>query len=482
MSRTLGSSPWLSTAGILGLAVLLSGSYCSWRGYYVPASLGGGSSSTQTTIGPVGAFASVFVNGTEFADSTATVTVDGVASSESALLVGQVAMLGGAAGSSSAGTANTIAVTTKLVGPVSAIDLAAGTVTVLGQTVQITGDTSVGAGIAPADVGGLLVGDVVAIDGYRTSAGLIASRFDLAVAGRAYQVAGPVSNLVGATQTFTIDGTTIDYSAASAGLPSQLANGNYVVASGATIENATTLKASLITARAEVPTGNSGTAGSVHGAVTRFGSASDFDVGGQTVATTATTTYQGGVSTDVGADTEIEVTGTYDSKGVLDATTVAIVPVSNVRVAGPVTAIATSGQTLTVAGITLGTTVETRWDDRSATPLRTFGFANLQVGNWVVVRGAAGSGASASGRVVERYDTPAPALVQLQDVAASVASPQFTLTGITVLANGATFTDANGVSLSAATFFAEAAGRVVRAAGTLSSSGALVATSVALRD
>ena len=230
MSRTLGSSPWLSTAGILGLAVLLSGSYCSWRGYYVPASLGGGSSSTQTTIGPVGAFASVFVNGTEFADSTATVTVDGAASSESALLVGQVATLGGAAGSSSAGTANTIAVTTKLVGPVSAIDLAAGTVTVLGQTVQITGDTSVGAGIAPADVGGLLVGDVVAIDGYRTSAGLIASRFDLAVAGRSYQVAGPVSNLVGATQTFTIDGTTIDYSAASAGLPSQLANGNYVVA------------------------------------------------------------------------------------------------------------------------------------------------------------------------------------------------------------------------------------------------------------
>lgn len=481
MSRTLGSSPWLSTAGILGLAVLLSGSYCSWRGYYVPASLQG-SSSTQTTIGPVGAFASVFVNGTEFADSTATFTIDGVATSESALLVGQVATVGGAAGSSSAGTANTVAVTTKLVGPVSAIDLPAATVTVLGQTVRITGDTSVGGNVAPTDVGGLLIGDVVAVDGYRTSAGLIASRFDLALAGRSYQVAGPVANLDGATQTFTIDGTTVDYSVASGGLPSQTANGSYVVATGVTLENATTLQATLITARTEVPTGSSGTAGSVHGAVTRFGSATDFDVGGQTVATTTTTTYSGGVSSDVAADVEVEVSGTYDANSVLDATTVVIVPVTNVRVVGPVSAIDTAGQTLTVAGITVGTASGTRWDDRSASLLRTFGFANLQVGNWVVVRGATASGTSASGRVVERHDTPSPATVELQDVATSVASPQFTLTGITVSAIGATFTDANGVSLSAATFFAEAAGRLVRAKGTLSGSGTLVATAVALRD
>jgi hypothetical protein len=480
MARTLGSSPWLSAAGILGLAVLLSGSYCSWRGYYVPGGLQG--SSTQTTIGPVGAFASVYVNGTEFSDSSAGITIDGVAAGESQLLVGQVATVGGAAGSASTGTASTVAVTTKLVGPVSAIDLAAGTVTVLGQTVQITCDTSVGPGVAPTDVGGLLIGSLVAIDGYRTSTGLIASRFELAAAGRAYRVAGAVANLDGAAQTFTISGTTIDYSAASGGLPAQLADGSYVVASGGTLPAASTLRAALLTAQSEVPTGSNGAGGSVHGAVTRFGSASDFDVGGQTVATTSTTTYQSGVSTDVGPDVEVEVSGTYDSAGVLNATKVALVPAANVRVVGPVSAIDTAGRTLTVAGITLGTTTETRWDDRSATLLRTFGFANLQAGDWVVVRGVPAGGTSATGRVVERWTQPSPALVELQDVAASVANPQFTLTGVTVSAVGATFTDVNGASLTPAAFFAQAASRLVRARGTLSASGTLIATAVALRD
>jgi hypothetical protein len=480
MSRTLGSSPWLSAAGILALAVLLSGSYCSWRNYYVPGGLQG--SSTQTTIGPVGGFASVFVDGIEFSDSSASVTIDGVAAAESQLLVGQVATVGGATSSTTAGTATSLAVTTKLVGPVAAIDLAGGTVTVLGQTVEITGDTSVASGIAPTDVGGLAIGSVVAVDGYRTSAGVKASRFDLAAAGAALRVAGPLTNLSTAAQTFTVNGTTVDYSAVSGGLPAQLADGSYVIASGGTLTSAAVLRAALITAQAEVPTGASGASGRVHGAVTRFGSASDFDVGGQTVATGTTTSYQNGVSTDVAADVEVEVSGSYGTTGILSATTVTLVPAANVRVAGPVSAINAAGKTLTVAGIALGTSTATRWDDRSATLLRTFGFANLQVGDWVIVRGVAASGTSATGRIVERWPQPSPALVELQDVAPAVPNPQFVLTGITVSAIGASFTDAGGASLTPATFFAAAAGRLVRARGTLSVSGALIATSVALRD
>jgi hypothetical protein len=481
MAPTLGSSRWLSTAGILGVALLLSGSYCSWRGYYVPASLQG-SSSTQTTIGPVGAFASVFVNGTEFSDGSATVTVDGAAASESQLKVGQVATVSGAAGSGTTGTASSLAVTTKLLGPATAVDPAAGTVTVLGQTVQITGDTSVGAGIAPADVGGLVLGSLVAVDGYRTSSGLIASRFDLALTGQAYRVAGPVANLSSVAQTFTIGGTTIDYSAAAAGLPAQIANGSYVVATGSVLPASATLRATLITAQAEVPAGANGTAGSIHGAVTRFGSASDFDVGGQTVATTSATTYLNGVGSDVAPDGEIEVSGTYGTSGVLTASTVRLVPAANVRVVGAIQSLSAAGQTLSVAGITLGADTETRWDDRSATLLRTFGFANLQVGDWVVVRGVPAGGTSATARAVERWTQPATPLVELQDVAASVASPDFTLTGITVDTGGATFTDASGQSLTPATFFATAAGRVVRARGTLSAAGVLLATTVALRN
>jgi hypothetical protein len=480
MARTLGSSPWLASAAIFGLAILLSGSYCSWRGYYVPASLSG-SASTQTSVGPVSAFASVFVDGTEFTDSSATITIDGVSSGESQFRVGQVATVGGGS-SGTAGTANSITVTTKLVGPVSAIDLAASTVTVLGQTVQITGDTSVGTGISPTDVGGLALGSRVAVDGYRTSLGLIASRFDLANAGQLNQAAGSVANLDTVGQTFTIEGTTIDYSLVSGGLPAGITAGGYVVASGGTATTATTLQVATITAQAEVPTGASGASGTVHGAVTSFTSASDFSVAGQTVATTATTTYTSGVSTDVAPDVELEVVGTYDTNGILDATSIALAPATNVRVEGAVQSIDTAGQTLTVAGITLGADSETRWDDRSATLLRTFGLVTVNVGDWVIVRGAEAGGTTASARVVERWTAPATPLVELQDVATTVSSPTFTLTGITVSTVGAAFTDVNGASLTAANFFAQLAGRLARASGTLSASGALLATSVQLRD
>jgi hypothetical protein len=479
MARTLGSSPWLSTAGLLGLTVLLSGSYCDWRGYHVPGSLQ--ASSTDTTIGPVGAFASVYVNGTEFFDSYATITIDGITASESQLLVGQVATVGGGA-SSGTGTAISIAVTTKLLGPVAAIDFAGGTVTVLGQTVQITGDTSIGSEIFPNDIDGVLLGDVVAIDGYRTSTGLIASRFDLATAAPAYLVAGRVANLNSAIHTFTINGTTVDFSGASIGLPAGLANGNYVVASGTILLDVSTLSASLVSAQNEVPTGGNGTSGSVHGAVTRYGSAADFDVGGQTVATSSTTTYQSGVSSNVGPDAEVEVSGTYDSAGVLNAATVALLPTANVRVVGPIGAIDAAGQTLTVAGVTLGTTTETRWDDRSAMLLRTFGFTSLRIGDWVVVRGVPASGASATARLVERSTPPSPALVELQDIATAVAAPDLTLTGVTVATVSATFTDANGMPLTRTAFFGQAAGRLVRASGTMFGAGTLVASSVALRN
>ncbi len=480
MSRTLGSSPWLSAAGILGLALLLSGSYCTWRGYYVPSSLQG--SSTLITIGPVGAFASVYVNGTEFADGSAAVTIDGAAASEAQLKVGQLATVSGTPGSGSVATAGSVAVTTKLVGPVSAVDLPGATVTVLGQTVQIPGDVSVGAGVAPNDVGGLALGDLVGVDGYRTSTGLIATRFDLAPIGRSLTVSGPVANLDGSALTFTVGATTVDYSAVSGGLPATLANGSYVVVNGSATGDPATLSASLISAQSEAPAGKSGATASLHGAITRFGSASDFDVGGQSVATTATTSYTGGTSGSLAADVEVEIAGQYVSSGTVTATSVAIVPAANVRIVGAVTALDVSGQTVTVDGITVGATAETRWDDRSAASLRTFGLATLHVGDWIVARGVEASGAAATARVIERWPQPSPALVELQDLASAVANPGFTLCGVSVSARGATFTDANGVSVTAATFFAAADGRLVRAVGTLSAAGTLVATTVALRN
>ena len=216
---------WLAGATVVGLSAFLSGSYCSYRGYYVPG--GAGAASGPTTIGPVSAFASIFVDGDEFGTGSAAITMDGGAASEPALRIGQVATVSGVPG----GSATKIATNSRLAGPVTAIDLSAGTVTILGQTVLITGDTVVGAGVAPTDVGGLALGATVLVDGYRTATGLIASRFDLVSVTQAARVGGVVAQLDGLHQTFTLAGTTVNFATLGT-LPAGVTTGSYLIASG----------------------------------------------------------------------------------------------------------------------------------------------------------------------------------------------------------------------------------------------------------
>jgi len=467
-----------SRLGLALIAGLLLGgaTQCSYRGH----NFGGtSSSSSQTTSGPIARFGSEWVNGVEFQTGSAALTLDGVTAIEAQLLVGQVATVSGTV-SGATGTASAVTVTNKLIGPVTAIDLAGGTVTVLGQTVRLTGDTSVGPGVAPTDVGGILLGQVVAVDGYRTSGGLIATRFDRVTQVTLYQASGRVTNLSGALQTLTLAGTTVDWSGIG-GLPAGVANGSYVVASGGTLGGLSTLHASSVRLITELPAGASGAPGSIHGAITRYASTSDFDVAGQAISGATSASYLNGASSDLAQDVEVEVSGSYDSGGTLVASTIDVRPVPQVRVVGPVDAIDATAQTLRIAGITLSTNAHTRWDDRGLLALRTFGLATLATGDWVEARGVSSGTAAATVNVLERRISPAPALVELQDVAAAVADPAFTLTGVTVDTHSATFADVTGQSLTRVAFFATVAGKRVRARGTLSGA-TLSAQTVALRE
>ena len=475
MAGRVSPRRWLATAAVVGLAAFLCGNYCSYRGYHTP---GGGGGQAAMTIGPISGFGSVFVDGAEFATGSATLTMDGGATTEAAFRLGQIAAVTGTGGSS----ATQIVTTTRLAGPVTAIDLAAGTVTLLGQTVLITGDTIIDPGVAPTDVGGLALGTVILVDGYRTSSGLIASRFERAGAPQPFRASGIVSQLNGSAQTLALGRTTISFAALGV-LPAGVTNGAFVVATGSALGTATTLNATQLAPLTESPAGRSGDAGVVHGAITRFASAADFDVAGQPVTTTVATSYIDGVATSLAADVEVEVTGSYNAAGRLDASSVAFAPAAVVRVVGPISALDAGAATITVAGITLTTDTHTRWNDRGVLQLRTFKFAQLAVGDWVEVRGAAASGSRAArAHVLERRVRPAAALIELQDVATAVASPSLTLTGVAVDARAATLTDVDGQVLTLAVFFGRAPGLVVRATGLLAADGTLIARTVALRQ
>ena len=475
-----GKGRWAAVVALVVASGFLCGGYCSYRGYYTPGAFS--VSSKHTGQGPLSGFGSVFVEGDEYATGSATVTIDGVATTEASLLVGQVATVTGTPGSNGgAGTATTVNVTTKLVGPVTAVDLAAATVTVLGQTVDITGDTSVADGIAPTDPAGLLYGQIVAVDGYRNSAGLIASRFDAAT-GATLRVSGVVTALDGGSQTFLLGGTTVNWAGVAAGLPAGVTNGSYVVATGSTVGGLATLNALQVTAATEATAGPAGSSGTVHGAITRFAATTDFDVAGQSVTTDSSTTYVGGVAADLAADVEVQVAGQYSSAGALAATQVTIVPATVFRVVGTVDQLGTAAATLTVAGVTLATAAATRWDDRSALRQRTFAYADLRIGDGVEVRGVATGAAQADARVVERRVLPVTTLTELQDTVTVLADPALTIAGIAVDTRGATFSAVDGTSLTRAQFYADAAGHVVRVRGTITAGGAFVASTAALRN
>ncbi len=456
---------------------LLSAAQCSFDGHPL---FDFNSDSPQTTVAAISGFGSVFAGGDEFTTSSGSVMLDGAAVSELQLRPGQVAsVVGTLSQGGPTGTATSLAVTDKLVGPVSATDAASGSFTVLGATVRVTGDTSVGLGIAPADVAGLAIGTNVAIDGYRTSTGLIATRIDPALAGQLVRVAGPVASLSGFALQFKIGPTTIDYSHVQGGLPPQVTNGSYVVASGGTITGAATLQATQIAIVSETPGGAKGANGRVHGAITRFGSSSDFDVGGQSISAGGAT-IGNGTGSDLALDVEVEVDGAFDANGVLDASAVNIAPAASFRVVGPISSLGPTAGAAAVAGITLQTDSRTIWDDLSATALRTLGYPDLRTGDWIEARGVAGASGTAQVRVLERRAQPNPAFIELQGVPASLANPSLTISGVAIDASSASFYDASGQALSRNGFFAQASGRVVRVVGSFIGT-TLTAETVALR-
>ncbi len=471
---------WPAVLCLVLASGFLSGGYCTDRGYYTPG--GSGTRAAQTANGPVSRFGSVFIDGAEYATTAATVSVDGVSTSVAALRVGQIVVLRGTVGSStSAGQAASLVATSKLIGPVTARDLAGGTLTVLGQTVQTTGDTSVGDGIAPTEPGGLILGQLVAVDGYRTSTGLIASRLDAAT-GSLLRVSGRVASLSGAAQTFQLNGTTVGYAGVAGGLVPAITNGSYVLASGSSVGGSATLVAQTVTLQDEATAGASGSHGTLHGAVTRFASSSSFDIAGQAVSTGVATVYSGGLATDIAADAELEVEGQYDAAGVLAASAVALVPASVFRVVGSVERIDAAAATFTVAGIALANASVTRWDDRSPVLMRAISYGDLRIGDWVEVRGVSTGAATANARVVERRALPVSPLTELQDQATAVADPSLALAGIVVDTRGAGFASIDGATLTRLQFFAMASGHVVRVRGAITAGGAFVATTVMLRN
>ena len=192
----------------------------------------GGNTSASYASGPITGFGSVIVGGVRFDDTTAAVTdAEGDSRSRDDLKLGMTITVRGTpiAGDGSS-AATSIVVGSAIVGPVSAIDSGAATLTVLGQPVDVFSttvfDESLGGALAA-----LSVGDVVEVyalldtmtQRYR------ATRIERKKVALVYQLRGVVTNLNTSTRSFAVGSQRISYDALSGSdVPVGLENGSIV--------------------------------------------------------------------------------------------------------------------------------------------------------------------------------------------------------------------------------------------------------------
>ncbi len=422
-------------------------------------------------LGAITAFGSVFVNGVEYSTASAQIDVDDQPGTESQLGVGDVVSVEGSVNADGkTGTATRIRFSGNVLGPVSAVNTTNRSVVVLGQTVIVQPATVFDPAIQPAGLGGMPIGALIEVSGYPQADGsIIATRIRPGSGSNVLRVRGTVQALDGATLTFRINALTVDYSAAAVGAAPAV--GSVVEVQGRSFTTGGALIASSVQP-ATTAQGAVNTRGDVEGVITSAASSADFVVNGVHVLGSSATQYTlNGVQLAAGA--HASVSGSFDASGRLQATSVVLQPESDGKLSGVVQAVSASG--LTVLGIDVTVGPDTAIEDEVSNQ-RPFGLADIRVGDFVAAGGAIGSGALLQAQSLVREPAGTSVLVGRPG---SVAAPDLVLIGVTVLTNAATqYQGADGQTITAAQFFAQAANSVLRASGTLNAAGQLVAAQV----
>ncbi|MEO1116554.1 MAG: DUF5666 domain-containing protein [Pseudomonadota bacterium] len=450
----------------------------------------GGIGRTGLAIGPISNFGSVVVNGVRYDTSAASFTVDDMPGTEADLAVGQVVIVKGVIDADGVnGSADEVIYDDALEGPISAIDVGAGTITVLGQTVIIDSGTSFDDDFAVNGIEGLQVNDVVEISGFVSSDGsIIATRIERDDDNDEFERKGIVESLDTSALTFSLGNLVVDYSAAVLeDFPGgEIADGNLVEAEGTLDANDPNR---LIASKVEFedPLGEFDAEDDVEleGLVTRFVSSTDFDVNGISVTTDGDTEFENGSAADIALDVRIEVEGEVTAGGVLLADEIDFRLDEDTSIDATVDAVDAAAGTLTVLGISITTDALTRFEDQSSlTDDMPLNLSDINVGDYLEIEGAespAGSDIVVATRIERDDDTDEVALSGIVD---AVAQPTLTVLGVTIETNAETeFEGADEQTLTAAEFFAAvAAGTEIEVTGVESSDTVIIAEEIEIED
>lgn len=446
----------------------------------------GGIGRFGVAVGPVSTFGSIVVNGVHYETTSASFTIDGNPATESDLKVGQVVKVEGTINDDSlTGTADTVITDDDVTGAVESVDLALGQLVVLGQLVLVGPETSFDDNIIPASLDGISVGDIVEVSGFfNANSDIVASRIENKPVGTQLEVHGTVSSLDAANSLFSINSLIVDYSGAMLqNFPGgSISDGDFVEAKGASLDVNGRLTATIVELETVGVSGAVDTHVEIEGFITRFASATDFDVSGVRVTTDAGTTYEGGTVADLGLNIKVEVEGDLDANGVLVADKVDIRRSKAVRSTAVVDSVDAAAGSLVMLGITFTTDELTRFEDKSNADVSPLTINDLNAGDYLEIRGAefpSGSGQILA-TILEREDLDTR--TELQGFVESEAGSTLTILGVTIDAGSTTvFRDVDDSLLTEIEFFNLVdVNSLVKATGTESSDTTISATELEL--
>ena len=284
----------------------------------------GGVRTPVAAQGPIEGFGSIVIGGVHYDLDVATLRVDGSAVAEADLALGQVVTVTGTRGDGETRVrADSVSSTTNVQGPVQSLDIGAGTLTVLGQSIVTKPTTVYVLGTSSPSLASLHVGDKVRVSGLVGAAGGIeATRIERRSASAELRVSGTVADVDTASSRFRLNALVVSYAAAVSieGFPQgRPENGDPVIVVGSALgANGELLARTLERHGAELEE-REGRELEIEGLITRFVSPLDFDVAGVRATTTAATTYEHGTAADLRLDLKVHVKGRVNAAQLLEA-------------------------------------------------------------------------------------------------------------------------------------------------------------------
>jgi len=440
--------------------------------------------------GPITGFGSIIVNGIAYNTDNATFTRDDNPSSQEDFKVGETVIVKGTIEDDNSGAvAETVELDEIVEGPVSSLN-ADGSLTVLGQTVTISLDTSIDDS-CPASLDDASIAAVEVFGNVDATGVIAATRIECKIPPGdvvdEYEINGVVSGHNAGAFMFMINGLQVNYG--SAVIDDNFPGGTQTISDGDPVEvkglpgdfddsGATPiLGASKVDYRGAVLGGNAGDHYEVEGFISDFTSATaQFNVRVGSIVipviTTDNTVYEGGSAADLGNNLKVEVEGELNDSDVLQATKIEIKSSTNVRVVGLVDAVSTANSTITILGITVNTsTMTTQFEDKTDARIEPFGIGDIAVDNFVEARGQELPAGEITAFRVERDDVDPdselrgfvePASVVTDSNAANYRE-SFRVLGVTIdMSSVEVYRDTNDFAISADEFWSvievEAAG------------------------